>query len=103
MSGGPDIYDDIIKELHSDAELDDDTFRRYVLLVLVDLGRSRKQIAEIKKKVDLLERNSLLLQCKRHPKITIPVLTFLAVFVFTVIVHLELWAWIFNLIGVPLP
>ena len=102
-SGGADIYDDIIKTLEENGELDDKTFRRLVLYALIDLGRGRKDIKEIKKKVEDLKENSLLLIAKKHPKASIGVITFLAIFVISVIARLELWPWLAELIGIPLP
>jgi len=101
--GGADIYDDIIKTLEENSELDDKTFRRLVLYALIDLGRGRRDIKEIRKKVDELKDNSLLLIAKKHPKLSVGILTFLVVFVISVIAHLDLWIWLAELIGIPLP
>ena len=103
IPGGADIYDDIIKTLEDDGELDDKTFRRLVLFALVDLGRGRKDIKVIKEKVEELEENSLYLIAKKHPKISLGLLGFLVVFVISVIAHLELWGWLAELAGIPLP
>lgn len=103
ISGGADIYDDIIKTLKDNGELDDKTFRRLVLFALVDLGRGRKDILAIKKNVEELEENSLVLIAKKHPKASLGILTFLGVFWVSVIARLELWGWLAELAGIPLP
>ncbi len=102
-AAGSDIYDDIIKALRENGDMPAKDFRRYVLLVLVDLGRGRKQMTAINKKLDCLERNSLLLQAKKHLWITLPVLGFLGVFIISVIARLALWGWVFDTIGAPIP
>jgi hypothetical protein len=100
---GRDIYDDILEQLQDNGDIDSPTFRRSVLLVLVDLGRGRQQMDVIEKKIDCLERNSLMLQAKKHLWITLPVLGFLAVFIISVIARLALWGWVFDTIGAPIP
>ena len=102
MPGG-NIYDDIVKTLEINGEMEDEQYRRLVLFALVDLGRSRKTLNEIKKKVERLERNSILLIAKKHPKASIGILTFMAAFTVATIAHMELWHWLFELIGVPIP
>jgi hypothetical protein len=103
IMGGPDIYDDILKELQENGDVPEKTFRRYVLLMLVDLGRGRKDVDTIKEQVEILKRNSLLLQMKKHPKITIPAVGAFIILIIFVIAHLGLWTWVADLIGVPIP
>lgn len=113
-AGGSDIYDDIIKALDKNGDLTEKQFRRLVLLTLVDLGRGRRDakicregIEQVNKRIDVIEKYTLLLWMGRHPKGTAIVLFLLGLFVFGVVSHLELWGWIQQLIeqilGVPLP
>ena len=102
MPGGS-IYEDIVKTLETNGEMEDEQYRRLVLFALVDLGRSRKTIDEIKKKVEKLERNSILLIAKRYPKASIAILSFSTVLMVVVIAQLGLWHWLFDLIGIPIP
>ena len=102
MPGGS-IYEDIVKTLETNGEMDDEQYRRVVLFALVDLGRGRKAIDEIKKKVEKLERNSILLIAKRYPKASITGIVFMTIITISVIIRLELWHWLFDLIGIPMP
>jgi hypothetical protein len=112
--GGVDIYDQIIKALEDNGDLDDATFRKFVLFALVDLGKGRRDsrickesIAAVDKKVTKLEKYSILLLAHDHPKASIAVGFVVAAFVITVISRLELWIWIGQVIEgwleVPLP
>lgn len=104
MSGGSDIYDDIIKTLKQNGEaIDDDQFRRLALFAFVDLGIGRKKLDAIEKKVDILERNSIVLIAKKYPKSTGAILLFAVAFVISVISHLELWRSLFGMLGIELP
>ena len=112
--GGPDIYDEIIKVLKDNGELSPKEFRRLVLFTLVDLGLGRKDakickesIAKVDKRVEKLEKHSLLLIASNHPKAAAATGAIGALFVVAVISHLDLWIWIKDLIEglleVPLP
>jgi hypothetical protein len=103
MAGAPDIYDDIIDTLENNGEMETIHYRRLILYALLDLGRGRKDIAEISVKVKTLERNSILLIAKKHPKISLSISGFFAVFIILVIVRLDLWTWLAAAIGFPLP
>jgi hypothetical protein len=81
MTGGNDIYNDIIETLKENGDIDDQTFRQYVLFALVDLGRGKREIDQIKKKVERLERNSIILIAKKYPKVSVTILGFFVVFV----------------------
>ena len=100
--GGGRIYKKILATLEHNGDIDDQEFRRMVFFALVDLGGAKEQIAEVNKKLDELERNSVLLIARKHPKISFVVAVFVIVFVVSVIARLELWPWFFELIGVPL-
>lgn len=113
-SGGLDIYDDIIKALEENGELDGKQFRRLVLFALVDLGRGRRDsracrdgIAQVNKRIDKLEKYSILLLAHRHPKISISIGAVMGLFVIAVVSHLELWFWLKEVIEgwleVPIP
>jgi len=111
---GVDIYDKIIEALEKNGDLTAKEFRRMVLFALADLGKGRRdakycreQLDVVNKKMDVLEKNSLILIAKKHSKATATILIFLVLFVISVIAHLNLWTWIGIIIkeltGVPLP
>lgn len=113
-SGGRDIYDDIIKALKDNGELDDKTFRRLVLFALVDLGRGRRDskicresIAKVDTRVKRLEKQSVVGMAHKHPKAATTIGVIMALFVVAVISRLDLWIWIGSLVEglleVPLP
>ena len=112
--GGVDIYDQIIKALEENGDLDDASFRKFVLFALVDLGMGRRDsrickesIAAVDKKVTKLEKYSILLLAYDHPKAAIAIGMVFVLFTVTVISRLELWVWIRQviegLLEVPLP
>ncbi len=112
--GGVDIYDQIIKALEENGDLEDAAFRQFVLFALVDLGKGRRDskickeaIAQVDKKVTKLEKYTILLIAHKHPKASIAIGIGFGAFVITVISRLDLWIWIRLLIEgwleVPLP
>ena len=103
MAGAPDIYDDILETLKKNGDIDVKHYRRLVLYTLVDLGRERKDIAEMSKKISNLERNCIVLIAKKHPKVTTTILGIFSLFVIAVIIRMDLWIWIADKIGLPLP
>jgi hypothetical protein len=113
-SRGGDIYDDIIKALDDNGELDDTSFRRLVLFALVDLGKGREEIRHVAKdikkvdeRVKTLEKFTILIIASKHPKITCTIIAIVGLFTLLVISRLELWVWISEVLsgltGVPLP
>ena len=104
-AGGPDIYDDIIEALRDNGDLTPKQFRRLVLLTLVDLGRGRRDaklckesIDRVDKKVEKLEKYTILLIAHNHPKAATTIGAITALFVITVISRLGLWVWIKEVI-----
>lgn len=104
---GSDIYDDIIKALKDNGELDDRAFRRLVLFALVDLGKGRRDIKQCRdaiargnERIKKVEKYTILLTAHKHPKTTAVILAVVVLFVATVISRLELWAWISVLLEI---
>lgn len=112
--GGVDIYQQILKALEENGDLDDATFRKFVLFALVDLGHGRRDskickeaIARVDERVKKLEKQSVIGLAHKHPKAAIAIGVVLVLFVVAVISHLDLWIWIRQVIEgwleVPLP
>lgn len=112
--GGVDIYQQIIKALEDNGDLDDASFRKFVLFALVDLGQGRRDarickesIAKVDERVEKLEKQSIIGMAHKHPKAAAAIGMILVLFVVAVISRLDLWIWIRLLIEgwleVPLP
>lgn len=103
MPGGGSIYKEIVDALRVNGEMDDATFRRLVMFALVDLGECSQDLPKIKKKVDRLERNSILIIAKKYPKSAVILTTIHVMLLIYMLIHLELLHWIGDLIGIPIP
>jgi hypothetical protein len=107
MTGGPNIFDDVLKALDKNGDLPETEWKRAQVLLFAELGRRTKPISEIKKKVDKIESHSILLMARNHPKSAISVIAIIAIFTIAIISHLELWIWfgqVFtDITGISLP
>lgn len=104
MPGG-DIYDNIVEALEANGNLDQRTYRRLMLLALVDLGRTQQAcklgLAEMNVKVKLIEENSIMLWARRNPKISVPAIVIFIVLTIYIVAHLGLFNWILEYLGLP--
>lgn len=96
-----DIYARIVDKLDQNGALKDAEWRTLVLLALVDLGQGMRKLKEMGVKVDNLERNSILLIARKHPKVVLPVAIFTVIITVSVVLHLGLGAWLMDLLGIP--
>lgn len=62
------IYDDLTDEMESNGEMDQDTKDRYTLLMFKQIGRDISKLTTMNKRIEKLERYSIILFCQRHPK-----------------------------------
>lgn len=62
------IYDDITDLLDGNGSIDAETRGRYTLLALREIGRDLEQVKGLEKRVDKLERISIIRFIKENPK-----------------------------------
>ena len=62
------VYDDITDLLDGNGEVDPETRGRYTLLALREIGRDLEQVKGLEKRVETLERNSIIRFIKDNPK-----------------------------------
>lgn len=98
-----DIFEEILEDLDQNGRLSDKEWRRRQVVLFAELGRRTKPIAEIVKKVERLESNSVLLIARKHPKAAVTIAGFFILLTFIWIDHLKLWYWFFEVFGLPTP
>ena len=94
------IYDDLADEMADNGEMDTATREKYTILMLKQIGRDISKLTMVIRRVENLERYSIVLFCQKNPK-TASIIAVLILILINFWFISDLRKFFLQLVGLP--